>query len=963
MDTDRNLLFGVLALQADLIDSRQFIDACMLWTSRKDVPLADLLVDRGWIEPDDRAHVDYLLGRKLHKHGGDPTVSLAAIPNDIKCSLAALGDDDIQRSLAGMPDGGDVHEAPTVAYSPPCPERYVRLRLHATGGIGQVWLAHDSDLGRDVALKELRPERADHAELGARFLQEARITGQLEHPGVVPVYELVRGREDRQPFYTMQFIKGRTLSEAARTYHEKRVTGWADALELPTLLNAFVTVCNTVAYAHNRGVIHRDLKGHNVILGDFGEVIVLDWGLAKLVGRPECQTPAPPLVLDDAAAEASGHTVQGQALGTPPYMAPEQAAGHLDLIDRRTDVYGLGAILYEILTGRPPFAGRDTEEVLRKVREEEPLPPHQTWPEAPPALEAVCLRALSKDPTARYTAATEVAQEIQGWQERERLKAQEALRDSMALYHSLVENLPCVVVRKDLEGRFTFANQRYCEFVGRPLDQVLGQTGFEIYPPELAEKYRQDDAHVLRTGGVFEDVEEALGAKGRRYMHVLKTAVRDAAGKVTGIQLIAWDETERQLAEEELRKSRERFELAVQGSQDGLWDWNLTTDEVYYSPRYKAMLGYEDDEMPNRSEEWAKRVHPDDIDRVRNELRAHFKGRESLSWVEFRMRHKDGSYRWIRSRAFVLRDATGRVYRMAGSHEDITERKNAEEELAQERHLLRSFIDALPEGIYFKDRGGRLIQANRTVAETVGCTPAELVGKTDFDLLAPEFARQSFADEQEIIRTGRPLINKEEKVTWRNGLTLWVSTTKMPLRDPDGHIAGTFGITRDITNRKLAEETLRQSEERYRSVIAAMQDGVVIIDADGSIRSCNAAAERILGLSTMQITGRTPHDPRWKSVREDGSPTPSDLNPALITLRTGQPCTGRVMGVYKPDGTLTWITVNAQPLFQADGQTLAGVVASFEDITDRKRLEEELRQTREHLASCRQQLQRAAASE
>jgi PAS domain S-box-containing protein len=127
----------------------------------------------------------------------------------------------------------------------------------------------------------------------------------------------------------------------------------------------------------------------------------------------------------------------------------------------------------------------------------------------------------------------------------------------------------------------------------------------------------------------------------------------------------------------------------VQGSQDGLWDWDLTTDEVYYSPRYKAMLGYEDHEFPNRSEEWARRVHPEDIDRVRGELRAHFKGRESLSWVEFRMRHKDGSYRWIRSRAFVLRDVTGRVYRMAGSHEDITDRKTAEEELAGCRQQLR----------------------------------------------------------------------------------------------------------------------------------------------------------------------------------------------------------------------------------------------------------------------------------
>ena len=509
MDTDRNLLFGVLALQADLIEPNQFIEACLLWTSRKDVPMADLLVERGWIVPDDKAHVDYLLGRKLHKHGGDPRASLAAIPDDVKRSLAALGDHDIRRTLAGLPVQAEAaHQAATVDHVPGPRQRYARLRLHATGGIGRVWLAHDNDLGRDVALKELRPERAGHATLGARFLQEARITGQLEHPGIVPVYDLFGMGDGGQPFYTMRFVKGRTLSEAARAYHRKRAAGQADALDLPVLLNAFVTVCNTVAYAHSRGVIHRDLKGQNVILGDFGEAVVLDWGLAKLIGRPEDAPEAPLVVLNDGGAD-SGYTVQGQALGTPAYMAPEQSDGRLDLIDRRTDVYGLGAILYEILTGEPPFSGPNTDEVLRKVREEEPAPPRQLWPDVPPALETLCLRALAKRPEDRPSAAAELAQEVQGWQELERRKAEQALRESEALYHSLVETLPCSVWRKDLEGRFTFANQRFCKHLGLPLEHLLGKTNFDIgHPRALAEKYLLDDQKAIESGGVFEDIEE-----------------------------------------------------------------------------------------------------------------------------------------------------------------------------------------------------------------------------------------------------------------------------------------------------------------------------------------------------------------------------------------------------------------------------------------------------------------------
>jgi serine/threonine-protein kinase len=959
MDTDRNLLFGVLALQAGLLDARQFVEACTLWAAHKDAPLADLLLQRGWLVPADRAHLDYLLGRNLQKHGGDARASLAGIPDDVRRSLAARADADIQQTLSCLPPPAAASPAATVDHPPGPHERYTLTRLHATGGIGQVWLARDADLGRDVALKELRPERAGSAAHQARFLREARVTGQLEHPGVVPVYELARAPDGRRPYYTMRFVKGRTLTEAAVAYHDRRRAGRAEALDLLALLNAFVTVCNTVAYAHSRGVLHRDLKGQNIVLGDFGEVVVLDWGLAKQVGRPDGEADAPPAP-EAAEAEESGQTVQGQALGTPAYMAPEQAAGRLEQIDGRTDVYGLGAVLYEILTGQPPFAGPDTGAVLRKVQEEEPPPPRRLWPEVPPALEAVCLRALAKRPADRPAAAADLAQEVQGWQEYERRKAEEALRESEALYHSLVESLPCVVLRKDLEGRFIFANQRYCEHLGRPLDQLLGKTDHDLFPPDLVPKYLRDDRHVMETGEVLEDIEEVLSARGRRYFHILKTAVRDAAGKVVGVQVIGWDATERKRADEELRKSRERFELAVQGSQDGLWDWDLTTDEVYYSPRYKAMLGYEDHEFPDRSEEWARRIHPDDLDRVRGELRAHFKGRESLSWVEFRMRHKDGSYRWIRSRAFVLRDPAGRVYRMAGSHEDITDRKRAEEELAHERYLLDSLMDTIPDLIYFKDRQGHYLRVNASLAAMFRLTgQGEVLGKTLGDVFPAEYAGRGAAEDREIFRTGQPVVAKDVKVTWSDGRTTWVSTTKMPLRAPHGDIVGTFGIARDITERKQAEEALRQSEERYRSVIAAMQDGIVLLDADGSIRACNAAAERILGLSAAQLTGRTPHDPRWRAIHEDGAPFPGELHPPMVTLRTGRPCTDVVMGVHKPDGTLTWITVNAQPLLQADGRTLAGVVASFEDVTDRKRTEEALRQTAAQLAACEHQLRGA----
>ena len=216
----------------------------------------------------------------------------------------------------------------------------------------------------------------------------------------------------------MRFIRGKTLSEAVRDFHARREADSHRRVDLLALVQAFVGVCNTVAFAHSKGVIHRDLKGQNIVLGEFGEVILLDWGLAKLVeGTSESDAHAPkPLDLrPEPPGDESSLTIAGQVMGTPAFMAPEQAAGRLDRIGRHTDIYGLGAILYEILAGRAPFEGGTTREVLRKVVEEAPAEPRQSWPKVPRALEALCLKAMAKDADARYDSAAQLAAEVQHW--------------------------------------------------------------------------------------------------------------------------------------------------------------------------------------------------------------------------------------------------------------------------------------------------------------------------------------------------------------------------------------------------------------------------------------------------------------------------------------------------------------------------------------------------------------------
>jgi tetratricopeptide (TPR) repeat protein/tRNA A-37 threonylcarbamoyl transferase component Bud32 len=365
MDTDRNLLFAVLALQADFIDRDCFVQACTLWAARKHTSVADLLVEQGWLSQAHQAVVEQLLQAKLRKHGGDVRASLAeAAGSDVCGALAAIADADVKRSIAGIP--GCLNGMATVAEDlPTVPRaesagRNILYEEIGRGGIGRVLRGRDPELRRDLAIKVLRDEYRDVAVVRRRFVEEAQIGGQLQHPGLVPIYELGRFA-DQRPYFTMKLVKGRTLADLLSDRPEPRH-------DLSRFVGIFEQVCHTVAYAHNKRVIHRDLKPANIMVGLFGEVQVMDWGLAKVLGScdgdPEAASTVIRTLRSDSTAEEDGRT---GLVGTPAFMAPEQARGEVDIVDARADVFGLGAILCVILTSLPPYTGADREEVLRQA--------------------------------------------------------------------------------------------------------------------------------------------------------------------------------------------------------------------------------------------------------------------------------------------------------------------------------------------------------------------------------------------------------------------------------------------------------------------------------------------------------------------------------------------------------------------------------------------------------------------
>jgi eukaryotic-like serine/threonine-protein kinase len=294
--------------------------------------------------------------------------------------------------------------------------RYRILWPHARGGLGQIFAAQDTQLHRRVALKEILPEHAEDPISRDRFVVEAEITGNLEHPGIVPVYGL-EWRPDGRPFYTMRFIKGEDLGAAVRRFHAGATPDFY-GLEFHWLLRRFVDVCNTIAYAHSRGVLHRDVKPSNIMLGPFGETLVLDWGVAKPLGQPEATVASPRIPTDLSAfrpnSGSGSVTITGQAVGTPVYMSPEQAAGDLEAMAPASDVYSLGATLYVLLTDRPPFSG-EADEVLRDVRRGRFDAPRAIRPQVPRALDAICRRAMATEPSGRYASALALADDVERW--------------------------------------------------------------------------------------------------------------------------------------------------------------------------------------------------------------------------------------------------------------------------------------------------------------------------------------------------------------------------------------------------------------------------------------------------------------------------------------------------------------------------------------------------------------------
>jgi len=446
---EHDLLVGALALQLDFVTREQLVALAVepsQWSGRT---LIERLQAQGALSRQEVELLEALVVRHLARHDDDATKSLASCPaapelrdlltrieNQIHASApltrdplatappnlggsrASTANDSLAASphaptIAAPPGGAPPAPAArgTAPLSQPAAQRFRIVRAFSRGGLGQVSLARDQELNRDVALKEILPKHADNPEARQRFLVEAEITGSLEHPGVVPVYGLGQYADGR-PFYAMRFIRGDDLQRAIDDFHQHPRAPDRE-LRFHQLLGRFVDVCNAIEYAHNRCVLHRDLKPGNIMLGKYGETLVVDWGLAKAIGPLAASTDAAEQPVRPVAAEESTATQLGRIVGTPAYMSPEQAMGRIDQLGPATDIYSLGATLYQLLTGSAPFAFAASDSLLDDVRMGLFPAPRSIRADVPRALEAICLKAMARQAGDRYASARELADDVE----------------------------------------------------------------------------------------------------------------------------------------------------------------------------------------------------------------------------------------------------------------------------------------------------------------------------------------------------------------------------------------------------------------------------------------------------------------------------------------------------------------------------------------------------------------------
>jgi two-component system sensor histidine kinase/response regulator len=538
----------------------------------------------------------------------------------------------------------------------------------------------------------------------------------------------------------------------------------------------------------------------------------------------------------------------------------------------------------------------------------------------------------------------------------ERKRVEESLRESESQFHTLAKLSPVGIFRTDANGQAIYWNEKLCQLTGMTVEEALG-TGWTrgIHPADRERIFIEWDRAVRerlpfkmqyrfihRDGSVIWAIGEA-------------TAIVDAADHVMGYVGTITDITELKQAEEALRESNEKFQQLAVNITDVFWVRSPDMRTVHYvSPAFARIWGRPVEYLQANPQEWSDFIVPEDRERVQKVF-AGLTGEERSIDTEYRIMRPDGEIRWVQARGFQVRNSADELIRLAGIVTDITERKRIAIKLAEASGLLDALLDNSPDLIYFKDRESRFVRFSKSYLQFIRLTaPEMLCGKTDADIFAANHAQAALADEQEIIRTGQPIVGKLEMETYPDRPVTWALTTKMPWRDGTGEIVGTFGISKNVTALKEAEDKLAQERDKLRALLDAVPDLIYFKDRES----------RFVVVSRSKLQNALEHVPDLRA-RRAACGLPTDVPEAeLLTgltdfdtfqhddarlafvdeqqiIATGEPVVGKLARRVHRDGEVSWWISSKMPWRDRKGDII-GTFGISKDLTDLVQAEEKL---------------------
>jgi len=542
----------------------------------------------------------------------------------------------------------------------------------------------------------------------------------------------------------------------------------------------------------------------------------------------------------------------------------------------------------------------------------------------------------------------------------ERKQAEEALRESQSLYHSLVEVSPLSICRKDLAGRFTFANRRFLELSQITLTDLVGKTDFDLHPSELAEKYRRDDKAIIDSGQVQELIEERIIIGDESIMvQSIKTPIYDGTGKVNGIQISFWDITERKRAEKALKESEERLREVLENSLDASYKRDLRTNAYdYFSPVSERIFGYTQDEMKTLPiDSVLDLMHPDDAPQLERVLAQAMSDSGGTSWqTEYRFKHKDGQYRWLHDQFTVMRDGQNQPVALIGSVGDITERKQMEEALRQSEEKYRSVANFTYDWEAWYAPDGAYIYISPSCERISGYTAAQFLSNPNLVVeIAHPDDREKVAEHFDMAfhHCREQDMRLDFRIITLGGETRWISHHCTAIYSEGGHCLGRRESNRDITERKQMENELQAQRDFATQIINAMGQGLTVTDAEGRFEFVNQAYARLFGYEAADLIGKYPADVT----------APEDRATLIVqkALRQAGKTSTYESRLHRPDGSAALVLITGVPR-ERNGK-YSGAIAVITDLTEQKRVEDELRHARDELELANQKLEQALARE